>query len=168
MNKSTKGGIVVGIVIIVVAAWLTLSPYITLKSMQSAAQANDAETLNGYVDYPKVRENLKADMAAMAATETAKRGASPAQAAMAMAFIGPMIDAYVQPATMTGMLTGRNQKGPAPKARITGDDIKVTRNSLTRFTVTSADAKAGTGGGAQFEMVGLGWKMVRITLPTGE
>jgi hypothetical protein len=167
MNKSTKAGIAVGILILIVAGWLTFSPYLTLSHMQAAAQANDAEALNGYIDYPAVRANLKSDMAAMATAETAKRGASPAQAAMVMAFIGPMIDTYVQPATMTGMLTGRAQKGPAPKARITGDDVKVTRDSLTSFTVTSADAKAGRGGGAQFEMHGLGWRMVRITLPSG-
>jgi hypothetical protein len=168
MTNSKKLGIGAAVVVLLIAAWLAVSPYWTLSRMKAAAEANDAAALNAYIDYPALRENLKGDMAAMAAAETAKRGANPAQAAMAMAFIGPMIDAYVQPATMTAMLTGRDAKGPTPKARITGDDITVKRDSLTRFTVTSADAKAGQGGGAQFEMRGFGWVMTRITMPTGK
>ena len=167
MTSSKKGGIAVAIIVLLAAAWLTFSPYWTLSRMKAAAEANDAAALNGYIDYPALRENLKSDMAAMASAETVRRGGNPAQAAMAMAFIGPMIDAYVQPATMTGMLTGRAAKGPAPKARITGDDVEVTRDSLKRFTVKSADMRAGKGGGAVFEMRGLGWVMTRIALPTG-
>lgn len=166
MNKATKSGIGVGIVILLVTGWLTFSPYWTLSRMRSAVQANDPVALNGYIDYPALRENLKSDMAAAAATEISKRGGSPALGAMAMAFVGPMIDMVVQPSSMAAMLAGRSTRGTAPKGRILGDDVTVTRNSLTRFTVGSRDARS-KGAGIVLEMEGLGWRMTRIALPTG-
>ncbi|WP_424218019.1 DUF2939 domain-containing protein [Thauera humireducens] len=57
------------------------SPYLTLQSMKAAAEAKDAEKLNTYVDYPKLRGSFKNDLNARLAenlpsgdNELARRG----------------------------------------------------------------------------------------------
>ena len=146
--------------LILIALWLTFSPHYTLVQMKNSIEARDANALNEYIDYDALRSNLKEQIAAKAGAEIAKGGADAVGAAFAQAMAGPMIDALVQPAMITGMLAGEGNKSPAPNAKIMGDDIRIKRTGLRRFVVTSKDDN----GGPVFEMRGFGWKMVGIDL----
>ncbi|HEU5068648.1 MAG TPA: DUF2939 domain-containing protein [Sphingomicrobium sp.] len=46
------------------ALWYFESPIWTLKRMRDAAQSRDADALNAYIDYPALRESLKAELMA--------------------------------------------------------------------------------------------------------
>ena len=55
------------------ALWYFESPAWTLKGMKDAAQSNDADALNAYVDYPSLRESLKAELMAPASSRLKSR-----------------------------------------------------------------------------------------------
>ena len=65
--KVLRGGAVLAA--LVLAAYWYLSPYIAVHDIKTAADRRDADTFNNYVDYPKLRESLKAQFSAML-TET--------------------------------------------------------------------------------------------------
>ena len=153
-------GIGAGILALVAALWLAFSPYLALNGIRNAVEARDAEALNSYVDYEAVRANLKEQVSARIAKEMATGKGNAAGAAMAAAFINPMIDAMVQPTMITAMLAGDKAKD-GPKAKVTGEDVVVQRTGLTSFLVTDKEGKSG----AIFEMRGLGWKMVGLKMP---
>lgn len=162
---NTKKMYGIGAVLIAIAAlWLALSPYWTLSRMRNAVETKDAAALNGYIDYEALRANLKAQFAAAMTQQAAARGADPAKVAMAMAFAGPMIDGFVQPAVVTAMLANdKSAKSPFGNGgKIIGDKISVHRTGLTTFVVES-DGKPG---GPAFKMSGFGWKLVGIDMPT--
>lgn len=140
------------------AAWIAFSPYLALSGLRGAVKARDAQAINGYIDYEALRADLKAQMAAQAAIAIAKGGRGAMGAAFATAMAGPMIDAMVQPETVTRMLSGENARGPARDMRMDDEDMHVHRTSLTTFVL----GKGGEKGGLRFEMRGFGWKLVGI------
>lgn len=78
------------------------SPYLSIQAMRDAAQAKDADAFNDQVDYPKVRENLKAQLSAkmvdsLGTTGNADNGFAALGAMLGMAMINPMVDAFVSP-----------------------------------------------------------------------
>src|SRR5437588_11765200 len=84
------------------ALWYFESPAWTLKGMKDAAQSNDADALNAYVDYPSLRESLKAELMArmMAEARKDKSGFGALGVDFGSAMIAPMIDTLVSPAGM--------------------------------------------------------------------
>jgi hypothetical protein len=58
-----------------VAYWYW-SPFLALKQMQSAARAQDADAFNRHVDYPRLRDSLKGQMAARMAAELDQSGSA--------------------------------------------------------------------------------------------
>lgn len=154
-RKIGVGALILGLV---AALWIAFSPYWTASRMRAALLAKDGDALNAYIDYPALREDFKAQIAAKAAKEIAKGGPDAAGMTFAMAMMGPMVDSFVQPAMIKGMLAGQ---GDGPKGGLVGDEAHVKRLSLTRFMITDKSEA----GGPVFEMRGLGWKMVGVTIP---
>ncbi|HSQ98984.1 MAG TPA: DUF2939 domain-containing protein, partial [Sphingomicrobium sp.] len=52
--------------------WYFESPAWTLKGMKDAAQSRDADALNAYIDYPALRQSLKAELMARMMAEAQK------------------------------------------------------------------------------------------------
>ena len=50
---------ILAVILTIGASWYW-SPFLAIKQMQSAAKVGDADTFNDYVDYPRLRESLKA------------------------------------------------------------------------------------------------------------
>jgi len=59
-----KSILALGILITGLAAWIYLSPRLAAKHLQDAARTGDVAALNELVDFPLVREQLKADLKA--------------------------------------------------------------------------------------------------------
>lgn len=89
------------------------SPYITLNAMRAAAEAKDFQAFNERVDYPKVRESVKSQLATKLAGQMrsdADEGQSSKSfkalgAAFAMALANPLVDAVVRPEFVMATLT---------------------------------------------------------------
>src|SRR5216110_3409768 len=68
-----KTVLVLGTLVAGLAAWVYLSPRLAAKHLRDAARTGDVEALNEVVDFPLVRENLKADLKASLLESTSAR-----------------------------------------------------------------------------------------------
>lgn len=124
-SKAIKAAAVAAV--IAVAGYWYWSPFLAVRQLQSAAQKKDAATFNEHVDYPKLRESLKGQFAAMFADKLGKPDDSDNDFAKAGAALGnmigmavanPVVDAMVQPETiMRAMQDGQL----SPKAALPSD-----------------------------------------------
>lgn len=96
MSRLAKFIIILAIALL--GSWYFVSPYFALHQMKSAAESGDAAAISEHIDYPALRENLKASLSAKMMSEASKASTDePLSTAVAMAMIGPMIDALVGP-----------------------------------------------------------------------
>ena len=108
MSRSVK--VLLGAALALLVGWYAASPYIALHQMRSAAESKDAATLSEHIDFPAVKESLKASFsAAMMAEVTQSSQDDPfagAGAALAIAMVGPMVDALVTPQAIAMLMQG--------------------------------------------------------------
>jgi hypothetical protein len=157
--------------LIVIAAsglWYFESPAWTLKGMKDAAQSNDADALNAYIDYPALRESLKAELMArmMTGARKDKSGFGALEMAFGSAMIGPMIDGLVSPAGMRAALLESRQAntataGPAASALHVPKQPVIVRRNFSEFVVTAKDQPHS---GLVFKRHGLSWKLSGVEL----
>ena len=148
--------------------WYIESPLYTLGQMRDAAKANDADALSSYVDYPALRESVKAEITARVAyTERKDRsGLGPLEAALSSAITGPLTDAVVSPAGIRAMLASKQADevlGNIPKPPVHVDsDAAIERHGLSEFVVKSRSKPQGA---IVFKRHWLGWKLSGVELP---
>lgn len=97
-----------------------LSPYWALNELRKAAEEGNAEALNEQVDFPAVRQNLKDSFNAQMTKEMGNKpddGWGQAGAAIAMAFSGPIIDAFVTPQNVAAVIRGEEIGAPGEKKK---------------------------------------------------
>jgi hypothetical protein len=151
------------------AAWYLLSPGYTLSRMKSTAEAGDEQAFASYIDFPALREDLKAELQAQLVAEGRRREDPIAGfgAALGAAMVGPIVDGMVSPAGLRlAFILGRNgERGAGPKPP---DGLElpespvITRRGLSEFVVGSREAP---GRGMVFRRHGLGWKLSGVDLP---
>ncbi len=133
MSKNLRIALIV-FVLLVFCMGFYFSPYLAVHNMRNAAAGNDGEALSGYVDFPLLRESLKANFNAKLVSEAAKNK-NPFEtfgSALAMAMIGPMVDAMVTPESVAMMM-----KGKKPKLSPPGDKPAVQEKPEADNTETS-------------------------------
>ena len=148
------------------ALWYFESPAWTLKGMRDAAQSRDADALNAYIDYPALRESLKAELMArmMAEARKDKSGFGALGMALGSAMMGPMIDGLVSPAGMrAALLASRHANAPpAASALHVPEKPVIVRRNFSEFLVTAKDQP---NSGLVFKRHGLSWKLSGVELP---
>ncbi len=147
--------------------------------MRNAAQSRDADAFSDRVDYPRVRESLKGQLAALMAESLGKSdGGLPALGTMlGMALVQPMVDALVRPETvMRAMQTGEFGLLPEGRQGSSTDasaqkklEWTLERKGMNRIVVQAREAGQ-TGPGKDFGLVldrqGFAdWKLTEIRLP---
>lgn len=144
-------------------AWLALSPYWAMSNLRDAVKARDAAAVNGYVDFDTLRVNLKRRISDQIGAEMARSKANPMGAAMAQAFIAPVIDRMVSPQMVADALNAANaaRNGTDPETRLVGKDATIRRTSLNRFVLKGEGSAKGD---AVFELQGLHWRMIDIDM----
>lgn len=150
--------------------WYVASPGWTLHQMKAAADANDPGALNAYVDYPALREDLKAEVVGQmtAAANRDKSGLGGIGLAIGSAMAGPVIDGLVTPAGMRAALIAKRDQAQveaAPKAASAlhvPDDPVIVRRGLSEFLVAS---KRRPTSGLVFKRHGLSWQLSGVELP---
>jgi hypothetical protein len=148
------------------ALWYFESPAWTLKGMKDAAQSHDADALNAYIDYPALRDSLKAELMArmMAEAQKDKSGFGGLGTAFGSVMVGPMIDGLVSPAGMRAALlasTHENALPPASALHVPEEPVIMRRN-FSEFIVT---AKGQPNNGLVFTRHGLSWMLSGVELP---
>lgn len=141
--------------VLILAAFYLASPYWNLHRMRRAVENNDAVYMSDHVDFPQLRESLKATLQAQMAKEVAKDDADGFEAlgaAFGAMMIGPMVDALVTPEALIAMMQGKDldeieaessDSGGSPQApQTTDEEMNVTKmgyEKLNRFVVKVAD-----------------------------
>jgi hypothetical protein len=123
------------------AAYWYWSPFLALRQMQSAARAHDADAFNRHVDYPRLRDSLKGQMAARMAAELDKSGSAGGSLGALGTLLGgvmadKLVDMLVRPDTvMRAMQSG--QFGPKAAS---ADSGPATGPAAAPDTATKQDA----------------------------
>lgn len=146
--------------------WYFESPAWTLKGMKDAAQSHDADGLNAYIDYPALRESLKAELMArmMAEAQRDKSGFGALGMAVGSAVVGPMIDGLVSPAGMRTALLANRETNETPAASVlhVPENPVIVRRNFSEFVVTTKDQPDR---GLVFRRHGLSWMLSGVELP---
>src|SRR5690606_37805082 len=110
------------------AAWYFLSPGYAMMQLRDAAVAGDKTELEARIDFPRVREGLKADLRARMAAEVAEggdRGIAALGGMLAMGIVDGLIDGFVTPESMSAMIeVGKlrpKAEGDAPRTQVEWD-----------------------------------------------
>jgi hypothetical protein len=183
MNRKVWIGLGAAVAAVLVA-WYAASPFMAMSALQKAARARDRDRLEELVDFPSVRENLKADFTAglmkKAENDAATRD-NPFAGLAAMlvpALVDRVVDAAVTPEGIARLQDGKGVATPPgakpmgkastpakPQAK-TEDEPKLAYHysGLNRFKVEqTTDAGPMTWVLARQGL--FGWKLVRIELP---
>ena len=137
--------------------------------MKAAADANDPDALDSYIDYPALREDLKAEITGQMMAEARKdrSGLGGLGLAIGTAMVAPVVDRLVTPAGMRAALTGKRDEAQikaAPQAasalRIPDDPV-IFRRGFSEFLVAS---KQHPSGGLVFKRHALSWKLSGVDL----
>lgn len=173
MTNKTK--LSLAAVLALFSVWFFFTPHLAVSTMKSAAEARDAAKLSSHVNFPALKESLKASFNAKLASEVTKEKDgdpfSALGAAMAAAFINPMIDALVTPESLAMMMKGDKPQPGTNAAASTKSDTDVNTamsyESFDRFVVTvKKKGEASDPIGLVFNRDGLfSWKLSAIRLP---
>ncbi|HSL72192.1 MAG TPA: DUF2939 domain-containing protein [Longimicrobiales bacterium] len=125
--------------LVVVAAlvfWYIVSPGRTFERLRAAAAEGDVEKLNHYVDFPVVRENLKADVKASLRSRVPVDDNPVAELGLMVGdrLIEGLVDTFVSPSAIAAVTRGRRPNQP-PEDVDSEPDYTIHRNGLSRFTV---------------------------------
>lgn len=164
MRKTIVAGVVALILLLVAgASWYAFSPAWTVRSMVAALKDRDEARFSAYVDYPALREDMKADLTARIEQESEKDNAPQAKLAamMGLALIGPLVDRMVSPKAINQAFSNLTIKAKAGGVKEKAEPV-IRREGFNRFVVAGKDMP---NSGLVFERRGFGWKLVGIDLP---
>lgn len=137
------------------------SPYLALKGLAQAVERKDAEALARYVDFPRVREALKADLNAALVKEMGKTQDPFAGLGLlfAMGMVNTLTDALLTPEGLAALGTGLEPgEAPPEEAR----KWRLRWEGLGRVFVHHPEDPST---GLVMERQGLRWRVVRLRLP---
>lgn len=164
------GWIVLGVlVLLVVGGAYAASPFLAAQDLGQAFKNGDRDRLAADIDFPAVRENLKADvraklMANMANDASMKNNPFAALGAMMVpTIVNNLVDGYVTPEGISTFI--KNQTNTSPNGR---PKFNASYAGLNRFIIASEKGEGSDQVRLIMERHGLfSWKVERIELPTG-
>ena len=173
-----KIAVVLLALLLVAAAWVAAGPWLAVRAIRSAIEADDAAALAAQVDFPALRASLKRQFAdrivraAGPATQSSLLGALAIRAATGAGSVA--VDALANPLGLTALVQGRSAWRAAvgdvappdpsvPEPR-PFQDAEYRYESLSRFTATVHD-DAGRPVVFVLGREGMRWKLVDVRLP---
>lgn len=146
-------------VVVLGFVYFWFSPYLALNGLQRAITTKNISAISRYVDLPKVRESLKSDLNRALIQEVEED--TTGFGALALAFIGPMIDrivdAYLTPEGLASIGTGED-----PTEATGAQNVVHWRIKRLGFSQALVYPKDNPSEGLIMERQGLGWKVVRL------
>ncbi|MBF5004837.1 DUF2939 domain-containing protein [Diaphorobacter caeni] len=179
--KSSKNVVIAAVtaVVLAIAVLLYASPYIAMHSIKKAMDAQDADALAQYVDFPVLRENLKGKMMSTIAnrlpqSEDPSNPLGGIGQALGSIVVGAAVDNLVSPAGVM-MLMQTGQFGPkvsqskpaqndgAASEQAKGNDERSFSLTYQGFSKVRVFRKSQPGSAFIFRRDGLmGWKLVNV------
>lgn len=149
------------------SAYLYFTPHLALRELEGAARRGDTRALTQRVDFPALRESVKAQLRARI-DQAAAQNPHPLAAlgsALAGAFSDPAVDAMVTPENLARMLRGENMGGvQGPTLQLDSSSVELRYAGRDRFEATTAPPPSG------FTLIlaregWFDWKLVDVVLP---
>ena len=146
--------------------WFVATPFLSVWSLERAAAAGDAEGISEHVDFPALRESIRANTAqrirgigsALPAGPLAELGTN-----LATALASSAVDTIVTPETVAMMMRGMQPGTTAPASTPLGEfDLSMGYSALNRFVV-EARAKDSTSPPVQLIFTRSGFASWRLT-----
>jgi hypothetical protein len=141
-------------------AYAWFSPYLTLRGIQQAIQSNNPSALERYIDFPRVRESLKADLNRMLVEQASQDQSG--FGALGLLFLAPLMDqlvnALITPAGLASIGTGQELQEDSLEAV---RDWRLKREGFSRALLHHKDNPSE---GLLMERQGLGWQVVRLQI----
>lgn len=181
------------LLVALLATWFYFTPYIAVHNMRKAAEAKDAVKLADYVNFPALRESLKASFNAKFVGEMAKAKSDdrdnpfmPLVTMLTTVMIGQMVDAFITPEAIAAMMKGEEPtlkpkpgsapaattapSAPSTPAAAAKEDLEVSMNyeTIDRFVMTTKATKADKTVVIAFVFTRDGlasWKLSAVRLP---
>ncbi|BCT93986.1 hypothetical protein LYSHEL_30130 [Lysobacter helvus] len=172
--------------VLLLGAYVAAGPYITIRAIRQAVQAQDAGELAEQVDFPAVRASLKAQLIDAVVRKSGAEMQSNVLGAITLGLVNGVVngavDGMVNPAGLAAVMQGRrlwkntqdsvsrpplDAKGePLPTAQPQDPlhDAKMRYESTSRFTATIHDDQ-GKPIVFVLKRTGLRWRLADIRLP---
>ena len=165
-----------GIFLAASATYILASPYVSLSGLGTAIENADAADLEERVDFPALREALKAESKARVMEDSAKRLSGNPFAALAVGLASNLVDSIVDAAVTpsglarlaSGDATPRQNDSRKPRARNKADpfsDARIDRESMSRFSVWVPVNDSSGEIRFVFRRRGLSWVLTSIEIP---
>jgi tetratricopeptide (TPR) repeat protein len=169
----------------IIAAWAVLavfmlyyvwSPYHAAASLRSAMDAGDAAGLDAAIDFPAVRDSLKAQVGDQIARSgiPASKPIFPAgpPADVALSMLNHSVDAYVTPAGIAGLVNKSDTPADGDPAQLISSDVAAKILLAFNTQPVNNEGLASVGdfvidhGTAMLHLkfTGFGWKLKRVDL----
>lgn len=174
-QRARAWGVLLAILLVALVAYVAAGPYLTVRAIRVALQANDANALADNVDFPELRASLKAQLEDRLARridpELPSSLLGSVGLSMASGVIDGAVDAMVTPPGLGALMQGRvlwsrfdGAIGSRVKGRPPLQDLRYRYESPSRFTATTRTAS-----GAPVVLVltrhGLRWRLSDLQLP---
>lgn len=169
-------------VLVLFGTWFYFTPHLTVHSIGLAVKAKDVEKLSTYVDFPAVRENLKASLKAQVSEKMARELQDNPFAslgvALASTLINPLVNGLLTPEGLAQLLQGQLPDNTTHSNTIehydaTSDERQLDPATETSMSYESFDRFAVTITRAGSKPIGFvlhrdglfSWKLAEIRLP---
>ena len=159
-------------------AYTAAGPFITLYQIRSALETQDTEKLAQYVDFPVLRENLKAQINNLILSKVPDGLADNPFGALGLAFAGTLVDSlvegYVTPGGLSTLLAGRlpDVLPQQPDASLTETQPATAPVAAPQFTYDSPsqftmrlNISADSAIRLVLKRTGFTWRLTNIILP---
>ena len=114
------------IALLLLLGWLAAGPFITVNAIREAIQAQDSATLSRHVDFPLLRQSLRAQvedyLARRAGADMQSHPLGAIALGLANSAAGGAVDAIATPAGIGAVLEGRGLLHRISGGGIRGDD----------------------------------------------
>jgi len=158
---------VFGVLLIAAAAWIYLSPRLAAKRFRDAALAGDVTTLNDVIDFPSVREHLRADLTAKVAgrVATADRN-DPLGTALGTRAGGAMVNGLVERFVSARGIASLARYGSTDSTS-TVDVIAMGYRDPSNFGVTVGKPQSSRNTVTfVFHRSGVSWRLAQLEIPS--
>lgn len=169
-----------GVVMIALLGFVAAGPYLAIAEIKTGIVEKDADRLAAKVDFPALRENLKAQINARLVDRTdgdlKNHPLGVLAAGLATTMVEGIVDAFVTPAGLAHVMEGERPSesivkqtvnadtGSSPKEEDLLQNARYTYDSLSQFSVWVPDDE-----GKETRFVlrrdGLSWRLVNLVLP---
>ncbi|RIH85408.1 hypothetical protein Mlute_01577 [Meiothermus luteus] len=148
--------------LLLLLAYTWFSPYLTLRGIQQAIQSNNPSALERYIDFPRVRESLKADLNRILVEQASQD--QTGFGALGLLLVAPLVDQMVNVfVTPEGLASIGTSQEPQQSDLEAVRDWRLKRQGFSQALLHHKD---NPDEGLLMERRGLGWKVVRLQIKT--